>query len=100
MQAEAITDQTRHRALLLHLVGPGTQDIFEFFSKTGNHLETALAKLDSYFSPKKNIPFQRCIFHKAKQEPEESIDTFVTRLRKLAEYCDLVHLLMIMSGTW
>ena len=27
-------------------------------------------------------------FHEAKQEPEESIDAFVTRLRKLAEYCD------------
>ena len=27
-------------------------------------------------------------FHEAKQEPEESIDAFVTGLRKLAEYCD------------
>ena len=44
--------------------------------------------MDSYFSPKKNIRFERHKFLEAKQEPKESIDTFVTRIRKLAEYCD------------
>ena len=88
LQAAAITDKARQRALLLHLVGPETQEIFETFSETGDDLKTALTKLDSYFSPKKNIPFERHKFHEAKQEPEESIDAFVTRLRKLAEYCD------------
>ena len=44
--------------------------------------------MDSYFSPKKNIPFVRHKFHEAKQEPEESTDAFFTRLRKPAEYSD------------
>ena len=88
MQAAAITDKARQRALLLHLVGSETQEIFETFSETGDDLKTALTKLDSYFIPKKNIPFERHKFHEAKQEPEESIDAFVTRLRKLTEYCD------------
>ena len=61
LQAAAITDKARQRPLLLHLVGPETQEIFETFSETGDDLKTALTKLDSYFSPKKNIPFERHI---------------------------------------
>ena len=40
---------TTQRALLLHLVGPETQEIFETFSDIGDDFKTALAKLDSYF---------------------------------------------------
>ena len=88
LQAAAITDKARQRALLLHLVGPETQKIFETFSETGNDLKTALTKLDNYFSPKNIIPLERHKFHEARQEPEENTDAFVTRLRKLAKYCD------------
>ena len=72
----------------MHLVGPETQEIFETFSENDDDLKTALTKLNICFSPETNIPFEKHKFHEAKQEPEESIDAFVTRLRKLAEYCD------------
>ena len=36
LQAAAITDKARKRALLLHLAGPETQEIFETFSETGD----------------------------------------------------------------
>ena len=85
LQAAAITDKARQSALLFHLVGPETQEIFETFSETGDDLKTALTKLDRFFSAKKNILFERHKFHKTKQEPEEIINEFVIRLRKLAE---------------
>ena len=53
LQAASIADEARQTALLLHLVGSETQEIFETFSETGDDLKTALAKLDSYFSPKR-----------------------------------------------
>ena len=53
LQAASIADKARQTALLLHLVGSETQEIFETFSETGDDLKTALTKLDSYFSPKR-----------------------------------------------
>ena len=59
LQAAAITDKARKRALLLHLTGPEIQEIFETFSETVDDLKTALTKLDNYFCPRKNIPPER-----------------------------------------
>ena len=43
--ASGITDDARKRALLLHLVGQETQDIFERFTATGTTFAEALTKL-------------------------------------------------------
>jgi len=37
---------------------------------------------------KKNTPFERSTFNRAKQQAEESIEQFTTRLRKLSLYCE------------
>ena len=37
---------------------------------------------------KKNIPYQRCVFHETEQEVGESIDSYVTKLRKSILYCE------------
>lgn len=34
------------------------------------------------------MPFERSLFHNAKQNSPRSIDQYVTRLRKLAQYCE------------
>ena len=54
--AVGIKDAAQKRALLLHLAGPATQDIFETLADTGadDDFNTALAKLTEYFNPKKN----------------------------------------------
>ena len=44
-------------------------------------------KLDQYFKQKKNITYERYIIKNIKQNEEESTVSFVTRLRKQAEYC-------------
>ncbi|KAB7494681.1 hypothetical protein Anas_04246 [Armadillidium nasatum] len=47
-----------------------------------------LTALDSKFSPKVSIRYERFLFRKAIQESNESTDSYVTRLKKLAASCD------------
>ena len=55
--ASGINDEKRKRALLSHLIGADTQEIFETFSNTGEDYETAMVKLDDYFDHKKTFLF-------------------------------------------
>lgn len=42
-----------------------------------------LTALEDYYQPARNIIFERCIFGICKQEDDNRIDGFVTRLRDL-----------------
>lgn len=83
-----ITDDKQKRALLLYQAGPATQEIFETLSDTGDDYKTAQEKLDAYFLPKKNVDYEIFQFRQAMQQPSETIDQYVTRLRKLAAHCE------------
>ena len=88
LRASGVTDQKQKRAVFLHLAGPDVQEIFETLPNTGDDYKTALEKLNEYFQPKKNIPFGHHVFRQASQQPDESTDAFVTRLRTLSKTCD------------
>ena len=47
-----------------------------------------LDKLGQYFTPTKNVIFERYVFGNLKQEDGESVDAFVTRLREKAATCE------------
>ena len=83
-----IKEDKQKRALLLYQAGEATQEIFETLEGTGEDYKTAKEKLDEYFSPKKNVDYEIFQFRKATQEPGETVDQFVTRLRKLAATCE------------
>ena len=75
----------------MHLAGHEVQDVFETLTETGDDYDTALAKLDAYFKPEKNIPFERHTFRQATQNPSETmdaLDAYVTRLKRLVQTCD------------
>ena len=55
LMALNITIDKQKRALLLYQVSEATQEIFETLPETGEDYDTAQAKLDAYFSPKKNL---------------------------------------------
>ena len=74
--------------MLLHIADPDTQNVFETLTDTGTEHQHALNKLDAHFSIKKNVPFERSVFHSTTQHKSESIEQFVTRLRKLTLYCE------------
>ena len=88
LNATGIHNDNQKRATLLHLVGEEVQDIFETLGEVGTTYEEAIAKLDKHFDIKRNIPYERCVFHETEQEVGESIDSYVTRLRKLTLYCE------------
>ena len=50
--------------------------------------EKAVTALTNYFTPKKNREYEVYVFCKAKQESNESISAFHTRLRQLAMTCE------------
>ena len=72
----------------LHLIGADTQEKFETLNNTGEDYKTAMVKLDEYFDHKKNVSFERHKFREAEQASVESVDSFVTHLRKLSIYCE------------
>ena len=86
----ALVDSTkRQRALLLHYAGESVNEIFETLPDTDagedeNPFQKAVTALTNYFTPKKNREFEVYVFRKAKQESDESIAAFHTRLRRLA----------------
>jgi len=83
-----VKDDKQKRALLLYQAGQETQEIFDTLTETGENYETALAKLDEYFLPKKNVDYETFQFRQAKQKSDETVEQFVTRLRKLAVNCE------------
>ena len=83
-----ISHKKRQRALLLHYAGDEVYDIFETLEGTGDDFETAKDKLTRYFEPKKNIAFSIYNFRQTKQEANETMDTYVTKLRQMAQKCE------------
>ena len=47
----------------------------------------ALAALQRYFLPKRNVVYERYVFNSCIQTPQETVDSFTNRLRNLASPC-------------
>ena len=47
-----------------------------------------MAALENYFKPKRNVVYERYIFNSCEQNTGESVDSFVTRLRKYVSSCE------------
>ena len=88
--ANAITDDTRKRALLLYQAGPRVREIFRQLPNTGEakDYKKAVEKLTEYFEPQKNKLYEVYKFRQAAQQSNETIDQFHTRLRSLAQICE------------
>ena len=75
--------------MLLHMAGLEVQDIY--YAQTQGQdktYEESITLLDNYFTPKKNVSFERHQFRQVAQQPSESVDTYVCRLREKATGCD------------
>ena len=96
MVAMEIADPPRKQALLLHYAGPEIDEIYdtlpiEAAAADGSPIdmyESTANALTRYFTPKTNAAFEIYNFRHVKQEATETIDAFVTRLRKLAKTCN------------
>ena len=85
-----IDDETRKRALLLHYIGSSAIDIFETLTDTGDEKDykRAMDHLTEHFTPKRNVDYEIYLFPQARQQPNETLDQFTTRLRQHASTCE------------
>jgi hypothetical protein len=97
VEGKGINNHARMRALLLHTAGMDVQDIFETLDEIefvqvedeeDNVYKQSMRKLDSYFTPKLNVPYERHVFRACRQESDETVDQYVTRLKKQALNCE------------
>ena len=93
--AKEITNSARKKGLLLHC--PEAQELFETVQDPGpaaegenvaDEFQKALRTLDAHFSAQINEPYERHVFRNLKQEEGETVDQFITRLRRQAENCN------------
>ena len=79
-------------ATLLHFAGPEAIEIYNTFSWETDgdekNISKILEKFKNYCTPRKNITLERHIFNTRTQQPGESIDHYVTDLRKKASSCE------------
>ncbi|KAL7648278.1 UNVERIFIED_CONTAM: hypothetical protein RMT77_000184 [Armadillidium vulgare] len=89
LTATGVENNAQQKAMLLHVAGTEVQEVYATMSMSDDDSYSAiLTALDSKFSPKVSIRYERFLFRKALQESNESTDAYVTRLRKLAASCD------------
>ena len=90
MTAKGVENTTQKHALLLHYGGPEVQDIFDTLPNNGaaDDFETAMNKLDNYFTPAVNVPYERHLFRQMTQLETETIDQYVMRLTQRANNCE------------
>ena len=76
--------------MLLHLAGLDVQEICTTVTETGDatNYASAVEALNPYFVPQVNSAFTRQTFYRITQNPGETVQQFVTRLRKAAKDCD------------
>ena len=82
---------TRFERLLcgLNITGPDVNDIYDTLPTSSNEdYMTVVEKLNQYFSPQTNVAFEVFNFRQAKQKPDESLDSYYTRLRHLSQTCE------------
>lgn len=82
-------------AVLLHYIGEECEDIYSTFTFTTeetNKINFLLQKFEDYFKPKRNITYERYKFFTRKQQQHETVDQFVTVLKKLASTCEFGNL--------
>ena len=76
-------------SIILTVAGEDAVEVFNTFTETEeDKIEPLIEKFRSYCTPKKNITFERHVFNTRCQESDESIDSYVTALKKLAKSCE------------
>ena len=90
LAAHDVKDPTRKRALLLYSAGEEVSDIFETLPNQGEEkdYQAAVDALNAYFQPQVNKTFEVYKFRNATQDPGEPLDSYHTRLRRLAQLCE------------
>ncbi|XP_072942535.1 uncharacterized protein [Epargyreus clarus] len=79
------TDQNKIDCLL-YCMGEKAEDIIIQFEEKLSY-DKLIEKFDTFFSPKKNVIYERYKFNARVQKEGEKFDEFITDLHKIAENC-------------
>ncbi len=91
----ATKSEERQIAMLLYAMGERAEDIFTSFGLSDDdskQYNVVLQNFDNHFIIKRNVIFERVKFNSRKQEADESSESFITALHKLAETCEFGNL--------
>lgn len=86
-----LRDEETQVSTFLYTMGEKSEDIMTTFNlsvdnaKKYDHVKE---KFENYFIKRRNTIFERAKFNTRKQEPGESVDSFITDLYCLAKYCN------------
>ena len=76
---------------LLSAIGPKSREIYYTFNFANDEesmtFDVVIQKFEDYFTPKKNITYQRYRFFSYNQNDGQSIDSYATELRTRADHC-------------
>ena len=79
-------------ATLLTVIGNDAMDVYNtlLWDAEGddNKINKVLTKFEEFCEPKKNVSYERYVFFARAQDSGESIDQYVTVLKRLCESCD------------
>ncbi|XP_065204609.1 uncharacterized protein K02A2.6-like [Planococcus citri] len=92
--SKGYTDDKQKQATLLSLGGMDLQDIY--YAIPGNETKSdeetwyqqTIRLLDAYFIPKSNVTYERYVFSKIIQRPDELTEQFINRLRRQVTKCE------------
>ncbi|KAJ8935648.1 hypothetical protein NQ314_012711 [Rhamnusium bicolor] len=74
--------------ILLYVMGEESEDVLIQFPTVSNKYHELVKAFEDYFIPRRNVIFERFQFNSRVQRPGENIDSFITTLHNLAEYCE------------
>ena len=78
--------------VLMYIMEDEADDIFKSFTFTDvgddKKYEKVREQFDKHFIVKRNVIFERAKFNNRRQEPQETVDSFITDLYCLSEFCE------------
>ena len=83
-------NKQRRTATLLTCIGSDALDVIDSmeFESEDQRKEDVIGKMENYCIEKCNETYERYVFNRRDQESYESVDGYVTALRKLAKTCN------------
>ena len=90
--ANGVVEEERKRSIFLTVVGPSSYKLVRSLvspNKPGEKtLEELMTALKKYYDPTPSEIVQRYKFNSPYRQPTETIATFISELRSLAEFCN------------
>ena len=91
--ASGLSAQSEERQVctLLYTLGEDAEDVLSstnISQEERKKYAEVMAKVDGFFQIRKNVIYERARFNRGVQQPDESVEQFITKLYHLAEHCE------------